>query len=363
MRKKKKIAFITGSLAEGGAQKVIAILASQCANMSDDVYLIVLRDQEEAYKISEKVKCIRLKGTEGKFQVIKRIIALRKIIEENSIDTLIPFLPIISLYTLIAKWGLRKRIIMTERADPNINIWTAKISNKDRVGSFFMRTLGLYGLADWMVFQTPDAQSYYSKRIQKKSCIIPNPLDTDSLPPRFEGEREKTIIAAGRFSEEKNFTMLLQGFAKFHKDFPDYKLLLCGEGKMRGEFESLVNQLCLKESVTMPGFAKDLPHIMQNKAMYISTSNHEGISNSMLEALGMGIPTIVTDCPVGGARMFVRTDDNGILIPMNDESALVEAMKKIASDYEYADRISRNAVAIREELSARKICERWLELI
>ena len=77
----------------------------------------------------------------------------------------------------------------------------------------------------------------------------------------------------------------------------------------------------------------------------------------------MGIPTIVTDCPVGGARMFVRTDENGILIPMNDEDALVAAMKKVAGDKEYAQRVSMNATRIRGEIAAENICKQWLELI
>ena len=71
-----------------------------------------------------------------------------------------------------------------------------------------------------------------------------------------------------------------------------------------------IQELGLGGSVKLPGFASNLPEEINKAAMYISTSNHEGISNSMLEALGMGIPTIVTDCPVGGSKMFVHTGDN-----------------------------------------------------
>ena len=125
---------------------------------------------------------------------------------------------------MIANIGLRKKVIMSERADPR-----AQFNNlpwKDKIGNFFMRKCGLFSLADWMVFQTPDAQSYYSEKIQKKSSIIPNPLDIDKLPERYDGEREKRIVAAGRFSEEKNFALLIDGFATFHESFPDYTLAL-----------------------------------------------------------------------------------------------------------------------------------------
>lgn len=117
--------------------------------------------------------------------------------------------------TLIANIGLRKKVIMSERADPR-----AQFNNlpwKDKIGNFFMRKCGLYSLADWMVFQTHDAQSYYSEKIQRKSSIIPNPLDTAKLPERYAGEREKRIVAAGRFSEEKNFALLIKGKKKHSK--------------------------------------------------------------------------------------------------------------------------------------------------
>ena len=119
----------------------------------------------------------------------------------------------------------------------------------------------------------------------------------------------------------------------------------------------------IQEKVSMPGFVGDLSNRINNSAMYISTSNHEGISNSMIEALGMGIPTIATDCPIGGSRMFVKTDKTGILIPMNDTDSLVKAMTKIATNFEYSEKISSGAAQLRELLSEKSISLKWLELV
>ncbi len=359
----KKVMFITGSLTDGGAERVMSILASKCADMGAEVSLVVLRKKKCAYQISKNVRVFQIENGSGKLQTVNRIKQLRKIIRTSNADVLIPFLPIVTLYTMIANIGLGKKMITSERADPNVSIFASGLSMKDRVGNLLMRKLGLFKLADWMVFQTPDAQKWYPKSIQKKSCIIFNPLDTDSLPAPYQGEREKVIVAAGRFVEAKNFPMLLKGFAEFHKDFPEYSLTLFGEGNLREEYEQLIRKLDIEQFVNMPGFTSGLTQKINQASMYISTSNHEGISNSMLEALGMGIPTIVTDCPVGGAKMFVQTDENGILIPMNDVALLVQAMKKIASDQEYAKKISRGATKIREQLSAINICRQWLELM
>lgn len=357
---KKKVMFVTGSLSDGGAEKVMSILASGCAELGAEVVLVVLRNRKIVYSISNRVQIIQFTDN-GKFATFSRIRKLHKVIKNSDADAIIPFLPIISLYTLIANIGVGKKLIMSERADPRSQL--RKLPWKDKIGNFLMRKCGLYCFADWVVFQTPDAQSYYSRKIQEKSSIIPNPLDAAKLPIRYEGQREKNIVAAGRFSEEKNFSLLLEGFAEFHKNFPEYTLTIYGEGSLRKSYEEQIRKLKIDRYVKMPGFTSNLPTKINKAAVYVSTSNHEGISNSMLEALGMGVPTIVTDCPVGGARMFVHTDENGILIPMQDKTALVKAMERIVEDKEYANIISHNAERIRNLLEASTISNMWLDLV
>lgn len=124
-----------------------------------------------------------------------------------------------------------------------------------------------------------------------------------------------------------------------------------------------IKELNLTESVSMPGFASNLPKEINRAAIYVSTSNHEGISNSMLEALGMGVPTIVTDCPVGGARCLCNTDENGILIPMNSKESLISAMKRIVMDKDYSLSLSKKATQLRETLQAENVSKNWLDLI
>lgn len=361
----KKVIFVTSSLTDGGAEKVMSILASQCAELGAEVTLVALRDKKHIYPISNKVNFIQLKSQHSNLimKIIERCINLRQIFKQSDANTIISFLPINILYTMICKFGLNKKLIISERGNPNISIFSPKFSLKDKIGVLIFRTMRIYNFADWIVFQTKDAQACYSKRAQKKSSIIVNPLDTSNLPSRFEGERKKLIVAAGRLSEEKNFSMLIEGFYEFNKIHPEYKLIIYGEGKLRDELQSKIIEKDLKESISMPGFTDNLAYKINDVTMYISTSNHEGISNSMIEALGMGIPTIATDCPIGGSRMFVHTDKTGILIPMNDKESLVAAMIKIVSDSVYREKISLGAESIREHLSEKEICLKWLELV
>lgn len=361
--KDKTLTFVTSSLTQGGAERVISILANQCADMGANVSVIVIREKNvHTYYLSDKVKCYHIHTKYNKLKIIQRIYAIRKIIKNENVGVLVPFLSIVSLYTLVASIGLKKRIIMSERADPGVSIFEKNMTWKDRIG-ILIKKAGLFRLADYVVFQTPDAKNYYSENIRRKSCIIPNPIDTENLPIPYKGEREKRIVAAGRFSEEKNFSMLFKAFAIFHEQHPEYILELYGDGLLRNQFELLCRKLGIQNAVKMPGFIKDLPIAINKAAMYISTSNHEGLSNAMLEALGMGIPSIVTDCPAGGSKMIINHGVNGILIAMNDKQGLINAMDRIVSDDKYAEMLSLNAVKVREFYSKDKIAERWLKLV
>lgn len=362
---KKKVIFVTSSLTDGGAEKVMSILASECAELDAEVTLVVLRDKPHVYSVSDKVNLIQIRTNNDNFflKVMNRYLQLRKILKESEAKTIISFLPINTLYVMIAKIGLDKKLIISERSDPNRSIFSPGLSWKDKLSFLIFRKLGICNLANWIVFQTSDAKSHYSKKMQKNSSIIVNPLDTDTLPKRFIGERQKVIVAAGRLTEAKNFSMLISAFSEFHKKYPNYKLIIYGEGSLREDLEKQIIKNNLEEYVCMPGFVKDLAYKMHNVCMYISTSNYEGISNSMIEALGMGVPTIATDCPIGGSRMFVKTNETGILIPMNDHIALKQAMIKIASDSKYAEHISLGAEKIRMQISKREISLKWLDLV
>ena len=83
----------------------------------------------------------------------------------------------------------------------------------------------------------------------------------------------------------------------------------------------------------------------------------------MIEALGMGLPTISTDCPVGGAREMITDGENGMLIPVGDVEALCNAMVSVVEKKELSDKLSRNAYQVRDKLQIANIGDRWLKLM
>ena len=97
--------------------------------------------------------------------------------------------------------------------------------------------------------------------------------------------------------------------------------------------------------------------------MYGNSSDYEGMSNAMLEAMAIGMPVICTDCPIGGANAVINNNENGILTKVGDAEEMCEAMKKIASDNSFADTLSHNAAQIRYDLSLINTAKKWMELL
>ena len=92
-------------------------------------------------------------------------------------------------------------------------------------------------------------------------------------------------------------------------------------------------------------------------------SDYEGISNAMLEAMALGLPVVCTDCPVGGARMFIRNGENGWLTPVGDENALASAMLRVIEQPFGQTQLDCSARRLRHDLSSVEISKMWKELL
>ena len=83
----------------------------------------------------------------------------------------------------------------------------------------------------------------------------------------------------------------------------------------------------------------------------------------MIEAMALGLPCIVTDCPCGGARMMIKNKYNGILVECGNKMQMVEAMSEVAKNKEFANVLSKNALKVREDLAVEKILDMWVNII
>ena len=93
--------------------------------------------------------------------------------------------------------------------------------------------------------------------------------------------------------------------------------------------------------------------------MFIITSDFEGISNSLLEAMAVGLPCVSTDHTPGGARLLITNEENGLLAPVRDVEKLAECMCRFAEDSELAKKCGENAKDVLNRFAPTKIIDMW----
>ena len=165
-----------------------------------------------------------------------------------------------------------------------------------------------------------------------------------------------------RLIPPKNIPLLIDSFKEFRKEYPEFSLHIYGEGPLRNELQSCIDDQGLLNYVILHPNEKKVLDTVKDASRFVSSSSYEGLSNSMLEAMAIGLPTICTDCPCGGAKMMIQDGVNGLLVPNEDKDALAQAMIKVAEDKSLAVKLSKNAVKIRETLSISKIAQLWESL-
>lgn len=347
--------FVIGVLSNGGAERVISVLAKELSDKGYEVSIVTIYGDKNDYMHDQRVRIypISHKFRNRFVRSLEIIREIRKFIKKQNIDVVISFVAIVNIYTILSCVLSKTKLIVSERNDPYQNPENKYIR---RLRDF------LYRFSDGFVFQTDDAKKYFPLSIQEKGVVIPNPIISD-LPYWNENNENKTIITACRLTRQKNLPMLIQAFSKFKVNFPEYKLKIFGVGELRDELLSLIEQLGLKDEVLLPGFSNNIHSEMANSSLFVISSNYEGISNAMLEALAIGVPVISTDSPIGGAKMFIKSGENGMLIRVGDTDGLVKAMNKVISDKEFAIRLSYKAREIRNKLSQEKIANKWIEYI
>ena len=399
---KKKVLMLMPHMVGGGAERVAAQLINQMtdngvdtkfilsadkrtnvvrSDLNDDIPLFLLREEmpKEALfgKIGNKVRTVFFSLLCKIFEMFKRpvpavfaerfmssqynreILFMRGLMLAEPDLTVIAFLqPTIPIALLSGK-GLPNRIIISERADPNRLM-------KKRYGRKFIEKH--YKRADVTVFQTEESKKVYPKCISDKGVVIPNPLKL-GLPEPYHGERNKSISTFCRISNQKNLPLLIDAYAMLHKEHPDYSLRIIGDAPNSEGIEVLdtikkkVTNYNLQDSVVFGPFSANVHESIIKDAMYVNSSDYEGISNAMLESMAIGMPVICTDCPIGGARATITDGENGLLVPVQDAEALYQAILRVIEEKDLADNLSLNAIKIREELSLDRMTEKWMSLL
>jgi glycosyltransferase involved in cell wall biosynthesis len=164
--------------------------------------------------------------------------------------------------------------------------------------------------------------------------VIYNPIVTPDLQakakaplehPWFRSGEPPVILAAGRLTAQKDYSMLIRAFARVRQVRPA-RLMILGEGEDRPILEELARQLGVEQDVSLPGFVMNPYPYMAHAALFVLSSRWEGLPTVLVEALYCGAPLIATDCP-SGPREILRDGQYGQLVPVGDDIFLARAIE------------------------------------
>lgn len=351
MKKLKKVLFVISNISFGGAQRVVWTLTQSMNRMGVEPVVVALAHSTENYTLPADVKVIRLEQRSNR-QTFSTIAKMRKVIKTENPSVVISMGITTCLFSVPAMLGLKVVHIISERNDPKHFDGKAWVGTASRA---LMKT------GKGFVFQTEEARDFYPESIRGRGCVIPNPIMALNLPDAQPGADGKVLVTMGRLAEQKNHRLLIDAFARLLKTRPDYKLQIYGFGELQAQTAAYIEEKGLQDSVFLMGAHNDVLTRIQSAEAFILSSDFEGMPNALMEAMAMGLPCISTDCPCGGPRYLIRQGENGLLVPVGDVEAMAAAMEQLAADPNLRCSMGTAAKQLREDLSADKICEKWLD--
>ena len=347
-----KISFVTANLGSGGAERVMSLLANQFVKKGYEVEFVFLKKDIRYYPLQQQITITLANKECESDSLVKKIIWLRTYIKKHRPDVVFAFRISIYLVTLLSLIGIKVPVIASERIDPNYNSTLEKLLQRF-----------LLPLTDWFVVQTHAIKAYYPKFIQKKTSVIFNPvsekvfdihnenetlydndddnenyLNTKTTGDKGNGieklnsQKEKRIISVGRLHSQKNQKMMIEAFARVADDFPEWKLVIYGEGPERDSIESLISNLKsqIASRILLPGRSEKVIEELNKSEIFAFSSDYEGMSNAVVEAFCVGLPIITTK--VSGTEDFINDGENGFLLDIGDNDGMEKAMRMLMNN-------------------------------
>jgi glycosyltransferase involved in cell wall biosynthesis len=358
------VAFFIFSLERGGAERVTSILANKLAARKIAVTLLVMKQlSSESYQLDPSVTIVKVGDTEtrrnGGSSIIfnvRRIFSLRRYLKENNIEVLITMMTGANIIGIAATLFSRIKCVGSERIHPG---------ERSAGRAWDLLRKYLYGSAHCIVLQTESGASWAKNHTNAKNVkVVANPLEfplkaskphVDVPDPSY-----KLIIGVGRLISQKQFQHLISAFSQLSERFSDWKLAIVGNGEEENMLREQVSELGLTDKVFLPGRVGNLGEWYQRADLFVMTSAFEGYPNALIEAMAYQLPVISYDCRSGPAEI-IKHDHNGLLIELNNQSALVSAMEQLMTDSDKSRKLGENAGVIKELLDADRVVDSWID--
>ncbi len=381
-----KITLVIASLGGGGAERVASGMANYWAERGREISLLTMCGSHLSSHFDLHPKVLRhdlgtkpscrsmpdqrslslLLGTlhscsqaeqSAFISDFNRILALREALINLRPRTIISFIDVTNIRTLLATQGLGLPVIISEHCDPHYNNIGAGWEGLRRL---------MYPQAKYLTVLTEEAAPYFSGFMDGRVRVMPNPIPNAARLAHNQTETRhkagRTLLAMGRLAYEKGFDLLLQAFALIAERQPAWCLQIWGEGQLRSQLEHCASALGLRERVQFGGFTKSPFEVMRQADLFVVSSRCEGFSNVLAEAMACGLAVVSFDCP-SGPRHIVRDGIDGRLVQAQDVPALAATLERLMIDEDERRRLAANAPQAVERFGIERVMNLWEQLV
>lgn len=354
------IVMLISALRMGGSERVLVNLAEYFLNHGWAVTMVTQYKDQKEYPLDRRAKRI-FSDIEGEeisgnrlVDFIRRFRKLRMIWKRESPDIILSFIGKNNIMAILTSRFLGIPVAVSVRGEPSEEYYNSVLRQLAKI---------LFARADGVILQTKRCQDFFPMKVRKRSVILRNPVNTVFFKERYEGEREKTIVSVGRVDANKNHEMLVKAFAEIAEEFSEYKLIVYGEGDCRDKLKKQAQELGLKERILFPGSVRHVEDAIYKARVFVLPSNTEGVPNTLVEAMLMGLTVISTDCPCGGPAALIKNGVNGLLTPVGDVRSMKENLCLVLHDQKMADRLGISAAEIAEDYRPESVYGSWQDFL
>jgi N-acetylgalactosamine-N,N'-diacetylbacillosaminyl-diphospho-undecaprenol 4-alpha-N-acetylgalactosaminyltransferase len=323
------VLFVCSSLAGGGAERFVSTALGELDRARLEPSLCLL-DREIAYPLADDVPCFDLDKRRPR-HLPRSILRLARLLDRLRPAVAMSAFSYPSFVLGNALWLARHR--------PG---WVARVSSSpDLSEAGLLRPWmgALYRRADVVLANSDALRRRFDAtypRVGRAARRLPNAVDfprierlaAEAVPPPPAARAR--LVSVGRLERVKRFDLLIDALARLAAQ-ADVELVICGRGPERGRLESLARRLGVADRVHLPGFLANPYPWIASAELFALSSDSEGLPNALIEAQGLGVTAVATDCDFG-PREIVEHGATGLLVPPGDAEALAAALAELLRD-------------------------------
>lgn len=346
-----RVCFLEGDMSRaGGTEKMTAIAAGGLAARGYEVTVVSLRMEKGHvfFPLRDGVEHVLLGGR----GIPDQIGRLHRLLVRRGADVVVNVDTGMGFYGVLAARGTGARVVTWEHSNFH-NDWGSRLFPR-------LRRFAA-GHSDALVVLTERDRKNYTENLRRCAPVhvIPNPQIRREFA--YDGQ-SRTILSAGHLTPVKRFDRAVAAAETVVAEHPGWRWVICGDGPQRAELEQRIRRAGLEGRVILAGTVEDMAAQYRSAAMYVLTSDREGLPMVLLEAKSYGLPIVSFDIETGPSEI-VRDGENGFLVPDGDVAALCGGICRLIESPELRQKFSAASQLDMEKFDTERVMDGWEALL